>query len=68
MIGPTTEYITFDANGQNFPSLLPRSLQKRYWSSNDQKVDKISNTIILNQRHYASILGKQYTWSLYLRL
>ena len=53
----TTEYIC-DPNAQNFPSLLPRSLQKRHWASNDPQVEKLNNTIILNQRHYASILGR----------
>ena len=40
----------------SFANFLPRSLQKRYWSK-DSRLESINNAILLNQRHYASILG-----------
>lgn len=56
-LNSTTEYYIADPNAQNFPSLLPRTQAKRYWSTEESQVDKMNNTVIMNQRHYNSLLG-----------
>ncbi len=56
-LNSTTEYYVSDPNAQNFPSLLPRNQAKRFWSSEDSQAEKINNTVMLNQRHYNTILG-----------